>query len=317
MKKFFQLIAIFTCVLVGPFYLIQFCFDSIGKRCAYETKGTAHINRILNENIDADIVIFGNSRAQAHYDTQVMDSILNLNCYNLGWWGCRFDFQYQYIIKPYLKRNKKPSLIIQEVGPHVFFTKQIETHSYRKEFLPFLDLPEFDNYIKESNEITILDRYLPIKYRGVGIKYIMEIFGDTIRKEKDMYWPRPKEGAFVNNFEYENLDSIKPLEHDEYCLSLFSEYLKFCEDQNIHVILVISPMHVEKFYNYCQMDEFFAMMDSLRKPTNTPLLDYSHLFGNDTVLFKESTHLSDIGAATFSKTIAIDLQDKQILIRGE
>lgn len=41
-------------------------------------------NEILKKPIDADMLIMGNSRALVQYDPAILDSILDVNCYNLG-----------------------------------------------------------------------------------------------------------------------------------------------------------------------------------------------------------------------------------------
>ena len=44
----------------------------------------ANWNQIYNASLDYDLVINGNSRAWVQYDPFIIDSLLHINCYNLG-----------------------------------------------------------------------------------------------------------------------------------------------------------------------------------------------------------------------------------------
>lgn len=300
MKKFILIILSFLIPIFGFLWLVQVRVDQAGRH------RVSQMNLAQQSGIDADVVIFGNSRAQCSYNTEIMDSILGVSCFNMGLNGKPFDYQYHFIIRPYLRNNRCPSLIVQEVSPQAFFRHYTPKFDYQ--FLPFLGCPDYAYYIQTCDEVSTLDKFLPIKYRGIKFPKLYRMYcgwrADTIRSYRDGYTPRSMVKQYTNNFQEIPL----PLEHDADKIAQFSEYLAVCDSMQIPVVLVVSPMHIDDFYNLCDMEGFYRLIDSLSSPYDIPLLDYSHLFGNDTTLMIETTHMSYEGSCAFSKKFSLDIK---------
>ena len=112
MKKFLLRVTFVVVVILSIFYIFQYLIDNKAKNnmnsFPYRTLNMVRKSHL----IDADVVIFGNSRAQNHYNTAIMDSILSCNCFNLGLAGRSFDYIYNMVILPYFDNNELPKLVI-------------------------------------------------------------------------------------------------------------------------------------------------------------------------------------------------------------
>ena len=150
MKRFITYIIIFFCAV--------FVIDrAIGVVCDYlysHAKGgdTKHTYDVFN-NVTADIIILGSSRAVHHYVPTIIEDSTGLSCYN-----CAYDNQ--GIINMYgrykmIAKRKKPKYVICEILPSLDIFKDVDDIKYLNSFKPFRDNPELAEIIKD---------YSPIEY---------------------------------------------------------------------------------------------------------------------------------------------------------
>ena len=76
MKRFIFEVIIVLLVALLPFYVLQGIIDKKAKTC-YKPPYSS-FNYIYNDTLNADVVIFGNSRAQCHYYGDLIDSLLDV-----------------------------------------------------------------------------------------------------------------------------------------------------------------------------------------------------------------------------------------------
>lgn len=307
MKRFIFEVIIVLLIAFLPFYILQGIIDKKAKTC-YKPPYSS-FNYIYNDTLNADIVIFGNSRAQCHYYGDLMDSLLDCNCCNLGLNGYSFDYQYNLQICPYTQKNTNPKLLILEIGPQAFFDHWND--DFRKEFLPFLNTPYFDFYVDICDDISVFDQIWPIKYYGWGLNDLCNFYKTldydiTRTRYKDCFAPRETE-KYLINFP----DTIYQLEKNDTIIRYFTDFMNICEEKEIPLLFVCSPMHKADFYDKCQMNEFWQLIDSLAP--NVPKLDYSLMFDSDTTYFAESTHLNLLGAEVFTTKLAHDIDSLGLL----
>ena len=69
------------------------------------------MNKLMNDTINADIIVLGNSRASCSYQPEVLDSILGVNTWNLGVSGQPFGVSYLRW-RLYRRNNNPPKLLI-------------------------------------------------------------------------------------------------------------------------------------------------------------------------------------------------------------
>lgn len=297
MKRFLIEILCAGGIVLILLYAIQFGIDKKARH-TYSTLPYRTLNMVRDSHaIDADVVVFGNCRAQCHYHSEIMDSILQVNCYNLGFWGRSFDHIYNLLIVPYMEHNVQPKLCIIEVCPQEFFDLR---HPHYVSFMsPYLNEKYSKFYVNICDEINILDLYLPVKYYATK-QTMDEMFFASNLKYKDSF--APIEGdEYCHNFQYD----IYELERNDKVIQYFTCCVEDCRSRGIPLLFVCSPMHKKDFYDHCEMDKFWALIDSLAP--DVPVLDYSLIFGSDTTYFAASTRVNAHGADSFSIKLAHDI----------
>lgn len=299
MKKFIKEILSVCVVVLVLLYTMQFIIDIRASRC-YTQYPYRSFNYIYNQQLDADVVIFGNSRAECSYNTNILDSMLDCSCYNLGLAGYSFDYIYNLQILPYLEKNIQPKLIILDIGPQAFL-KHYNDH-FQKEFLPFLQYSYFNFYIDICEEIDLWDRYFPTKYYGFDYKELFQLMQEMTIDTNYLHYKdcfRAFEcGQYRINFPYTKYE----LENEDAIVDDLESFIELCTNKNIPLLFVCSPMHRTDFYDKCDMRKFWNIMDSIAP--SIPKLDNALMFDSDTVYFAESTHMNIYGAKLFTIKLA-------------
>ena len=298
MKQFIRkslLIAISWLVVL---YAFQAVYDTTAQE-VYDRWPYDKINTAYNRPQDADLIILGNSRGAGNYIPQVFDSLMGMKCCNFSLSGFSFEFNYRMVYLPYIKRNKPPKYIIQDVGPFAFFDDI--NPAYRIEFLPYINKREFDFYLEKCTELSVLERILPIKYYGQ-----MPVCFDNIRSFIAKEGEKPERKYYMADYLW--FGGFRPLEKDTAVINLFTHYLEDCKDMGTKVVLVCSPIHTRDGFPRFDIGGFKNLVDSIAKKEGVPFLDYSEYYGADTLFFIDPVHLKKPAQRQFSRQIAEDLK---------
>ena len=299
MRKFIIKTMIVVVSWLLPLYILQFLYDKTAQQ-VYDRWPYDKINMAFEKPQNADLVIMGNSRGTGNYIPQILDSILEMKCCNLSLSGYPFNFNYNMVFQPYIKRNSLPRFIIQDVGPFAFF--QDFNPIYRIEFLPYINRPEFGFYLKRCSELSEFYKFLPLKYHG-QLSLCIDNFRSFILEEGD----KPEWNYYRVGSNYSGKD-IRPLEKDSDILKLFAQYLEDCKALNIKVVLICSPIHMKDGYSHFDMKGFKEMMTDIARKEEMPFLDYSDYYGADTLFFIDAMHLKKPAQKQFSRQVAADLK---------
>ena len=121
------------------------------------------MNALMNEKMDADIVILGNSRAVGSYNPNVIDTILGVNSRNLGVSGQPFGVSYLRW-QLYRRNNIPPKLLIVNID---FRELRMVTNGFEKEqYYPYMT----DSLVKPYLDLygfSWAEKYVPMyRYRG-------------------------------------------------------------------------------------------------------------------------------------------------------
>ena len=297
MKRFILFIGSFVLIFCAIATLLLHLYEQKVYSC-HTILPYASINSVTEmKDADADMLIVGNSRAFFGYNDSILSDILNLKCINIGWSGYPFDYQYHVMWKTYIKQNKAPKYILLEVGPWAFF--DYVNPVYIIEMLPYIERPEFEFYVNLCPELSCWDKILLYKYAGQGREMINQYKAICRTETLDVWQNKPWNKDYVGGF--------VPLEHDSLIMNDFASFLQDCEDLDIQLIIVDSPMHMEDGYSCFEMDQFWELIKSYIGEKSIPILNYENLLGNDKTLFKDPMHLNKKGRDWFSTRIAHDL----------
>ncbi len=307
MKKFITKLTLFSILFTSISCLLDYIV-STGLKHTEEYRFQSW-NDIIDSKINADILIMGNSRAFSHYSPKILDSVLNINSYNIGIGGHPFNVQHlKYEL--YERHNIKPKLIIQNIDFATFSTHVSILHE-REQVFPYIH----DSLLRSqliNFGFSRAEVYLPF-YRYFGYQMVVKngIF-EYLGLKHYNFQPaykgyRPEEEKW-NGTELSKLSKIESL-MDETTILLFENYLTHCKKFNIKVVMVNTPIYYVASQKLENKNKFNDLISGISKKYNVPYLDYTNdSICFDTVNFSVAVHLNKKGAEIFSRKLANDLK---------
>lgn len=303
MKKFIKHILIFGVALFG--FLIV-C-DAVTTYAFHkkQTRKYAVWNDILHTDIDADVLIMGNSRAWGQYSTYILDSILHVNSYNIGMDGSAFNRQkVRYDIYRHYQ-HKKPLMMIQNVED---FTLNRSKGYEREQFMPYMMYPYFRHRIMEEEPFSFAERYVPM-YRY----YMNNFYEDYNKFDFPVY-----KGYGGEDKEWDGTELTKQQPYketiDSVTYHMFEEYIEETKEEGIQLVLVFAPMYTKARELIQNHDEIHQLYRTLSAEYEIPFLDYSEWYlSGDTTYFYNAMHLNREGAELFSTQLAHDLDSLDVM----
>lgn len=269
-------------------------------------------NKIYNGEIGANLIITGSSIAEVQVSPKILDSILNVNSYNLGISGYSFLMQKaRYDV--FLKHNNQPDVIVQIVGDGLFTKK--EGLFLVEQFLPYLDDPVITNITRKYDGLNFIDYKIPFfKYSG---KFKTILKGVTSYCNMEILTSNKYKGYTGNDFEWdyrfdafkkENPKGIQMVISDS-ILNLFELFIHTETQKGTKIVIVFPPTLAELERYMLNRNEIINLFKSVSEKYNITFLDYSDSdFTMRKELFYNSNHLNKKGSELFSRRLALDLK---------
>lgn len=269
-------------------------------------------NDLYEGKINADIVIYGSSRAVVQINPILLGDSLNGSCYNLGIDGHNFWAQH-FRHEEFLKHNKKPDVIIHSLDA-TSLTDRGNLYN-AEQFLPYMLLDaSIESFTKPYQTLSYFDFRLPLlRYLGkrTTLFHAASLFfrdqpqsvGRLMGYEPhDIPWNNDLAKARSQAPAYEVL-------LDTGAVSLFKRYLDFCNRENIKVIFVYTPQYIEGQRFIKNIADILNFYRSLSVQYEVAFFDYS----NDPICynrsyFYNSNHLNKAGSTLFTSRLAHDLK---------
>lgn len=289
------------------FILLLFCIDlTLGYGISYFAKKQKHDNRvelILNNQIKADIIILGSSRALNNYNPQIISAITGKTCYNLGVSGSTVLF-HETILDLLLSQQTKPKYIIYNIDDYGLLY-EVDGIAYRTDIL----MPYVDNDIINKQVCKQLNK--PLWATNICQTYKHNInFINALRfliygKEDADYKTTNIDSLGANIIVQREIDTVpnflqkRKLPIKPQNTAFINSYISIqqkCSANGIKLILCYPPLFAKSMKGFKQ---------SIEKVTTAELLvlDYSELF-NDATFFFNPDHLNQTGANKFSNKLA-------------
>lgn len=323
MKKFIIQIFVFCfpIALLAPF-ADRFISQQLKKSNAFAHKELPVWNAIFEGNVDADIVIYGSSRAWVHFNPEMISNQLHMSAYNLGVDGHYFSLQYlrhQLL----LKSNHPPKLIIHSLDA---FTLQKRKDLYNAEqFLPFmLDDQEIKKAIINYEGFDALAYAVPmVRYYGnlkaITCSFQMWLNPQQNKVEKIRGY-QGQERIWNNEFDAAKKTMDKyVVQLDPATVQLFEKYIQECKSRNIKIIFVYSPEYIEGQAFISNRQVVIALYRRLSDQYEMPFYDFS----NDSICmnkkyFYNAMHLNKTGSTLFTQKVIEELKciDSRFLFGG-
>ena len=272
-------------------------------------------NDVYAGEINADILIYGSSRAWVHFNPQMISDSFRVSCYNLGIDGHRFLLQH-FRHGVYMNNNRPPHTIIYSIDISTL-SKETELYNY-EQFIPYM---LFDAGIEKATRpykgFNTLDFLLPL-FRYSGKKDLIQ---SVLLKEDDKHGGRYK-GYMARDLTWngdlrtakENMGNYT-IVIDKQIQNKFEGFLKDCKNKGISVILVYSPEYVEGQLFVSNRSEVIKTFSNLAATYNLPWYDYSsHSISFQQKYFYNASHLNKAGSIQFTKALISDLKKDKLML---
>lgn len=310
MKKFLTKTSIFLLTLWGLAWGLDYVISK--GLLQMEDYRFMSWNEMQQGDIDADIVIMGNSRGFSHFEPWTIDSICGVSTYCLGLGGYSITVEalkfYNYCL-----HNEKPKLIIQQID---YYTLRNDSAPHQHESEQYLPLIWDDRTHDELLRVgyTQMDLYCPL-YRFWGYQMVIKngIFEFLGLKH---YVSNPSRSG--HHYERGKWDGTELSKMDTIYANFnpqgkefFEQYMQQCYKDSIHVILVNSPTYIGATNKTKGLEQVNAYFDSIATAYNTVYWNYTENYElcNDTSNFCVSVHMNPEATHEFSVDFARDLRE--------
>lgn len=308
MKRFFQQLGVFAAILL----VLAIAFDLMISAGLRKTeRGHFHtMNALMNDSINADVIMLGSSRVQFAYDPHIVDSVLGCNSRNLGVSGQPFGvscLRWQL----YNRHNNPPKLAIIN-SDFLELGGMVENGFEREQYYPYMFDPLVQPYLGDYG-FNFVDKYVPLyRYHGdykfmfIGLCEFLHIRHDHKGNPYKGYTPSYAEwnGAALEDMIAEN--KLKG-SVDRQVVTLLDSLLANAKREDTRVIFVQAP------YYYKLRDNLIdaatrVVYDSLANVYDIPFLDCTDMeICNDSTYFQDGCHLNYRGADVFTRKMAKDI----------
>jgi hypothetical protein len=248
------------------------------------------------EQQDANVLIFGSSRAMHQYNPDIISDVLRLSCFNAGYDGQ--NILYHKALFDVITERYNPKIIILDVN-----TSELDVNKSSYDSLAVLN-----PYVKKH---PVLWETLILRSPFEKIKHFSGIYpynsllgriimGNLRFKTRDIS---------INGFTAQKgvwNDSLEEIEYDEKRLDInkinaFNKFLYDSKKRGITVYVVLSPMF-RKIVNYSTSIKYIRE-ECARQ--DVPFISYqNNNYFFDKGLFFDPSHLNYIGADIFSSDIS-------------
>jgi len=293
MKKFI----VKTLVFGISFFIVLVPLDYLySMNCRKGVNGHyAPWEELLAGGCEADVLFCANSR-MSNLRTDIADSVLGCETKNLSMIGSPFPRQY-YKYQLYRKFNSKPRMIVQNID---MWTLQNDL-GYRKfQFYPYFWNKDIREATFPIEPFTFAEKRIPF-YR-----YQIDFLRQDLRRK-----PAGKVSTWNDTWDPDRIAGWHlTFNITDFVLQLFEDYLTDAEEEDIKMVLVLSPLHKEITDNFIALDRMVDFFDDMAQKHGFTFLDYSRMsLCTDTTCFADKAHLSNHGMVVFSDTLATAIRN--------
>ncbi|MBN1639309.1 MAG: SGNH/GDSL hydrolase family protein [Ignavibacteriales bacterium] len=297
-----RFIFFFLCFIIGLDIIIGNLFDNL-----YFSKKSSNNDRLIHSVLlsDEDILIFGSSRAQHHYQPQIFTDSLKMSCYNVGNGGQNI-YYHAAILEATLERYT-PKVAILDLM-HIDFEQTPPQWDTEKlgVLLPFVNKSKvaYRAVLRRSKneKIKLISNIYPFN------SLIYNILRNNIKPfNKHFNGFIPLSGIWN-----EPLDKAKTTNAtvDEKKIKAIYDFISLCKIKNIEIYIFVSPEY--KHYTD-EIKTWQEVIDEIQNKFNIPVFDYrsDKIFIENNEYFKDPMHLNAKGAKLYSEKVASKIMSIQ------
>lgn len=279
-------------------------------------------NRLINGDINAQIVISGSSRALVHYDPRIIARSTGLTSYNIGRNGSQTDLQLA-VIKTYLQHNAKPRLLVHNLDLYAAVTSR-EIYD-PTQYVPYLGEDAIYQGVARIYSDAWKWKYIPLygyivpDTRLTWLSGLGRLVGIEPRQDhidgfvpRDLAWTGAFD-AFRKNHPHGFRTPVEPRG-----LQDLEEIILLCSEQRIPLVFVYSPEYFEIQPFESNRGIIFGIFRRLCTQYKVPFWDYSDsTISLHREYFYNSQHLNATGASLFSSDFGVRLKESGLVTSGQ
>lgn len=293
-KQLFKILSAFIVILITTM-IIDYVFGIISKKTLIRNKSKQEY--VLSTKDNYDIIFFGSSRANHHYDTPFITDSLGINAFNAGEDGRGLTYQVP-LIESYINNNS-PKVIVLEVFPILngAWNDRISMlYPLASRYPKITEVSEwvdpYNRYFLKSNLFRHNSNLMP------EFKTVLHPFKPI---EKRGFEPLPQRAA-IKPLEYITTNS-DPFSADSIEEKALRHILDLCQSKNIPIVGVMSPVYSNSASAHNTASIFeeynFDFLDNSKFRLPISAEEY----------FQDPSHLNNVGAREYTKFFMKQLSD--------
>lgn len=253
------------------------------------------------EKTTADMLIFGSSRANHHYDPSVLEKRTGLSYYNVGRDGCNILYHY-CMLKSVLARYT-PKTIILDINS-AEFRKSEDNYDRLSCLLPYYKThPELRPIIERKSrfeKMKLVSSIYPFNSMMFTIAVGNAEFNKKRRGDIQGYVPLSR----TWNGDIGFYDNRKGYETDSVLINVYESFISDTKKSGARLFIICSPLFVISN----QPDQSINIGKEIAARNGIPFIDFTgdSAYTTKRHLFSDLLHLNANGASVFSN----DLIDK-------
>ena len=288
---------LFLILAVGDFLIgkgMDYVYENV------KSGGQRRNNFIVNQ-MDADIVVFGSSRALHHYNTRLIQDSMGMTCYNCGQDGNGTLLDYGRLLL--VKKRYTPKHIVVDITPGYDLLKTADgiDMEWLRPYYGDKDIKAlFDDVDSREKYKMVSSAY---RYNSFFLMRIVSLLSGKVETDlTNGYNPlKPR----VTQLK-ENKQEKTSVEFDSLKLDYLGKLVDLAADSRLY--FVISPVWGDQ---KTRREEEIRPLKDICRQKGIPLIDFTNhpkYLRNDS-LFNDGTHLNSLGADIFSRDIVQILRE--------
>jgi hypothetical protein len=247
------------------------------------------------DSTKADLLIFGSSRANHHYNPGVFEKRMNLSYYNVGRDG-NFIFYHSAVLKGILKRYSPKIVILDFVN--LEFQQNQESYDRLSSLLPYysshIEMRSIINLKGKFEKLKLLSHIYPYNSSLLTIAIGNAEFNKKRKSDTKGYIPLTR----IWNGSIQIDSSSTKYDLDTVKIKAYETFIQDCIHSKIQLYIVCSPYFVKSGHD----DHSLLIGKEIAKRNNIMFFDFSKdsTFTSNPKLFSDIYHLNESGAKIFS-----------------
>lgn len=281
--------------------VLDLAFGLAMKYVANHAKGgdTYNLNYI-NRHFNASLAIFGSSRANHHYVSQVFEDSLGLSAYNCGVDGNGILLAYCFL-NNIISEGKAPQVVIYDFFPEYDLYDNGDHQKALTRIKPFYDIDGMKEIIDDLSENEYIKLHLGT-YR-YNSEFIQMLSDAVAPKQVVVKGYKPMQGTMATDFVKAD-NGTKPV-IDPVKVKYLNKFIELCSRHSITLVFVTSPVFNGSNGDNLKLLRLYGGNDlSLIEMSDHPR------FLHNKDLFVDTQHMNSAGAELFSSMLVDSLRSR-------